>query len=1383
MNHQHRSFAASRFFAVVALFLIFVGGTAQAASVFTPIRPPSVPLITRSPYVSTWLNADNAVGSWPTFWNGNTKSITGMVSIDGSAYVFLGAPAGVPRTMTQASLQVTPTQSIYTFDGGGVRVTLDFLSPVDAADMKRLSIPLSYMTASAKSSDGKTHTVKLYFDVSGEWAHGDSSAQIIWAKETISLGADGSGTPGSLSAWEVAPASPSVLKETNEYPDWGTALLATVQQPGLTSQSGSATTVRNQFITKGVLTTANDTNYRAINDNYPVFAYSLNLGTVGSTAPAPWTLALGHVRDPAVSYQGQPVPPLWKSYFGTYQNMLAFSLNDYGSALGRAGTLDNQVTAAATQVGGMHYAAICTLALRQAFAGTELVDPTKMMPTLNPALPDGDPWLFVKEISSSGNVSTVDIAYPAFPAFLYTNPELVRLMIDPLIYYPESGRWPQPFAEHDIGASYPNADGHNDGGGENMPVEETANMLIMADAYMRYTPVPGRASAYAQTHYAIFKQWADYLLSTPNGVNMPNALDPQFQNQTDDFTGSISHSVNLSLKGIIAVGAMGQIAAYDGNMADASYYTAQARALIAQWVKLSQNSDSTHLLLQYQEAANPYSPDTTGEPNSAWSLKYNAFPDRLLGTNLIPASIHQEEAAFDTTREQQYGIPLDYRNSYTKTDWELWAVASTDDTQLRQDVFDGIYNAFNTTPDRVPFTDWYEPSSGRRTGFLARPVIGGVFAALFSFTAAPILSPAGGTFTSPQTVTITAATPGSVIYYTTDGSMPNANSPVYSGPLLVSNTQTVQAVAVVGGSQVSPTAGATYTLLTPPLMQNGSFETPSVAAAFTLNSYQYNPSGGGWTFNGYSGIQANGSAWNGASAPDGVQTAFLQGYPSQGGAADLGSIAQSVNFTSTGSYVLSFQAARREGSLQPLSFSVDGVQIGGLLTPASSSFGPLTTPSFSIRTAGRHTITLSATDNSGDKSTFIDKVSLFVTTLPTVSNGSFETPRVGSGGYLYNPTGGGWAFDGTSGIQANGSAWGAADATDGTQTAFLQGYPAQRNPTGFGVLGSISQALSFSGVGTYALTFQAAQRQGQIQPLKFSVDGVQVGDLLTPVSSSFGLLRTAPFSIGSAGTHTITLSATDNSGDKSTLVDQAKLTVDGQSVAPTITAATGGSGQVKITWTAGPLTGTYNVYRGTTARGEAAAPIAMGIKGTTYFDSGLTNGTTYFYQVAAVTNLGVSDLSNEASAMPRLLLPTSEANGSSWNYVFATPPSTWFASAFDDSAWASGLAGFGSINFGGSVSRTPWTDTPGDIWIRRHFPVTGTVPANQQFRIFYDEDCEIYINGTLAGSATGYVTSYVSLPMTAAGQAALKVGDNVIAVHCHQTMGGQYIDVGIQTAL
>jgi Domain of unknown function (DUF5127)/Domain of unknown function (DUF4965) len=207
---------------------------------------------------------------------------------------------------------------------------------------------------------------------------------------------------------------------------------------GLTTQSGADVTVRSQFVGFGVLANTNDTNQpRAINNAFPVFAFARALGTVGTTPTQPFTLLLGKVRDPAINFLGNPVRSLWTQYWPAFENMLAFAYNDSSAAVSRADATDAAITQAATSVGGTHYAGLTAATLRQAFAGTELTNTTS------------NPYLFLEEISSDDNVSTVDVLYPSMRAFLYLNPELVRYLIAPVIFYAESGQWPQLFAPHD----------------------------------------------------------------------------------------------------------------------------------------------------------------------------------------------------------------------------------------------------------------------------------------------------------------------------------------------------------------------------------------------------------------------------------------------------------------------------------------------------------------------------------------------------------------------------------------------------------------------------------------------------------------------------------------------------------------------------------------------------------------------------------------------------------------------------------------------------------------------------------------------------------------------------------------------------------------------
>ena len=173
-----------------------------------------------------------------------------------------------------------------------------------------------------------------------------------------------------------------------------------------------------------------------------------------------------------------------------------------------------------------------------------------------------------------------------------------------------------------------------------------------------------------------------------------------------------------------------------GVTADATYYTDQAQAGIQTWAQLSQNTAGTHLLHTYREAANAYSPDTTGEADSDWVLLYNAFANNLLHLNLIPGYILTEEAAFFATQERPLGVPLQPEQldgaTIAKSDWDLWTGAALENASLQQAIISEVYDFANTNQSGNPFPDLYDPtgSSSYTNGFEARPVQGGLFAPL-----------------------------------------------------------------------------------------------------------------------------------------------------------------------------------------------------------------------------------------------------------------------------------------------------------------------------------------------------------------------------------------------------------------------------------------------------------------------------------------------------------------------------------------------------------------------------------------------------------------------------------------------------------------------------
>ncbi|HEY0718026.1 MAG TPA: DUF5127 domain-containing protein [Streptosporangiaceae bacterium] len=668
-----------------------VPGVASPPAPSSALRPPATPLAVRSMYLSTWLPADHLPGTWPAFWNGHVTAITGLARVDGVTYVWCGDPLGLTRLAEQVAREVTATGSVYTLRAGPVLITAGFLSPVDPLSLRRQSVPMSYVTARAVATDGGRHQVQLYLDISAEWAHGNLNQPVAWEQQVT----------GGLNVITVTPSPPGVLQEYRDQASWGTVVWATDDVPGLSWQTGQDVVVR-AGATRGVLAGTNDTRQpRAISDDWPVFGFLRDLGQVTSEPSAVMVACLGHVRQPAVSYLGRDLPPYWTTFWRSWPEMLAWFRQD----LDAARAVSTETDAAVRRWAGAHpgigsagdqYAAITALALRQAFGGTELV-----------AGPGGVPWAFLKEISSSGNVSTVDVLFPSAPAYLQLSPAYLRMLLDPvfdLASRDDTAAW----APHDLGAHYPAAAGVPGPDGTQMPIEESGNMLLMTAAVLSRMTAP-EAAAYAGANYPLLRRWAGYLLAQE-----PDYPGPQ--SQTDDFTGAITESVNLNLKGILGVAAFSQIAGHAGQAGDQASAASAARRFIGRWASLSQDAPAHRLELSY------------GAPGS-FSLDYNAYPDRLLNLNLVSPALQAEQGAAYLAVAGPYGVPLDSRHSYTKADWEMLTAAFLyTQPAARNMLISRLYSFLDASPSRVPFTDWYDADAGTQTGFQGRPVVGATFA-------------------------------------------------------------------------------------------------------------------------------------------------------------------------------------------------------------------------------------------------------------------------------------------------------------------------------------------------------------------------------------------------------------------------------------------------------------------------------------------------------------------------------------------------------------------------------------------------------------------------------------------------------------------------------
>jgi hypothetical protein len=141
------------------------------------------------------------------------------------------------------------------------------------------------------------------------------------------------------------------------------------------------------------------------------------------------------------------------------------------------------------------------------------------------------------------------------------------------------------------------------------------------------------------------------------------------------------------------------------------------------------------------------------------------------------------------------------------------------------------------------------------------------------------------------------------------------------------------------------------------------------------------------------------------------------------------------------------------------------------------------------------------------------------------------------------------------------------------------------------------------------------------------------------------------------------------------------------------------------------------------------------------------------------------------------VVPTGQGEPVAWRYTLDRPAPGWYQPGFDDAAWKTGMAGFGAPGTPGAVVRTEWKTA--DIWVRREFDMPQGKFSALKLWVHHDEDVEIYVDGILAASAAGYTTDYEELPIRPAALAALKPGRHLLAAHCRQTTGGQYLDVGL----
>ena len=424
------------------------------------------------------------------------------------------------------------------------------------------------------------------------------------------------------------------------------------------------------------------------------------LGTVPMTSAATSLFLLGYDDARAsMQYFGETLASVWNQNGESMESALAAAYAEYPALITRCDAFSDKLFTDAVKAGGVQYAELLSLAYRQVVSAHKCVVDT-----------EGQVLFISKECFSNGCAATVDVSYPSIPMFLCYNPELVKGMMRPIFKYAESDAWPFDFAPHDCG-QYPLVNGQVYG--ENalhmqMPVEECGNMLVMVAT----TAIAQGDISFANAHWDTLAAWVKYLLRYGE--------DPENQLCTDDFAGHLAHNCNLSIKAIMGVACFGLLNRMKGDEQACLHYLAEARRMAASWAERASNGDGSYRLAF----------DRPG----TYSMKYNAVWDKLFGTRIFPAEVLESEAQTNFAHFKPYGMPLDNRADYTKSDWLVWTATLLQNNADFERYIAPLWTSYHYSKHRVPMTDWYDTITADHIHFQNRTVLGGLFIKLLEYT-------------------------------------------------------------------------------------------------------------------------------------------------------------------------------------------------------------------------------------------------------------------------------------------------------------------------------------------------------------------------------------------------------------------------------------------------------------------------------------------------------------------------------------------------------------------------------------------------------------------------------------------------------------------------
>ena len=660
----------------------------------------SYPLFVKDPNFSIWMATEELNAQNTETWYGETKNLYGFLKTQGETYCFMGAskkflPFQVKKAK-QTKLNVTAFSTEYEFLCGKTTLKLRFVSPLPLNDLELLSMPVCYMQYEIIGDSN----AEISLFVNRNIAYNDipETADKRVRGGVVKLSGFESAFVGLVRQMPLSVAGDLVGA------DWCYFYLSGEQAWVLDEQELSA------YLANGFV------NFEAEDEEKYIGA--INKNTKG-------LISLGYDDRVSIEYYGE----FRKGYYLEKHSIfeaLNYVWNNVSEIEEKLSVIEKDLIVR-TELYGKSYLNVLYASMRQSIAGHKLVRDTK-----------GNVLWLSKECGSNGCIATVDVSYPSMPLYLLYNPELVKGMMRPILEFARMPVWSYDFAPHDAG-TYPICGGqiyaiwqiknkyhakYGEGGfwskvkthfpfytlpesyqpyefKMQMPVEECANMLIMFLAVYQ----ADKDITFFAENKDLCAKWVKYLVKY--------GLKPGNQLCTDDFAGHLENNLNLAIKATVGIASYAQLLFECEEIDKGNEYRKIAEEFATEIMNFADGKD--HLPLTWDSGE-----DTFG-------LKYNFAFDRILGLNLFNRDLLEREVDYYLSKAERYGVPLDNRKMYTKNDWLLWVARLTSDIKKRKELIQMVDDFLKTSPDRIPFSDWYETQDGKYHEFRARTVQGGCF--------------------------------------------------------------------------------------------------------------------------------------------------------------------------------------------------------------------------------------------------------------------------------------------------------------------------------------------------------------------------------------------------------------------------------------------------------------------------------------------------------------------------------------------------------------------------------------------------------------------------------------------------------------------------------